>query len=438
MIFTRYFCSLLIFLLPTVTYSQEVLTIEEAIRIALQNNYSISIARNSKEITDNNVAAGNAGFLPELDVDASYTERITDTRQQFLDGRNIDVKGAKSDNLSTSIELNWTIFDGLEMFAALDQLKELRKQGELNYKIQVEETISEIITNYYSLSSENKVLEVIKRTEILSEERVSIAQSMKEVGSGSKFELLQAQADLNEDKSSLLHQELRIAELKINLNRLLGRNINTEFETSSEINVDETLAYEDLENSIQNNNSELNNAISRMNLSSIELNLARSELFPEISLNAGYDFSRATTEAGFVELNRNMGLYYGINASLNLFNGLNTRLRIENAEIGIKNSQLEFENIKSNIESQLLATFKRYRNSLQLVNLETENLEVAEENVEIAVERLRLGNITPLEFRESQTNLLDAQSRLVSAQFEAKSAEIELLKLSGKLITTDL
>jgi len=418
----------------SISYTQELLTLEDAIRIALNNNYSIQIAKNEKEIADNNSNIGNAGFLPELDANAVYEERITDTKQIYFDGRQIDRIGAESDNLNYLIELNWTIFDGLEMFASLDRLKELNKLGEINLKSEIENNIGSIISLYYNIVREEKVLDVIRRNIEISEERVYLAESEKDVGTGSKFELLQAQVDLNEDRSALLQEELNLSNSKTLLNQLLGRDVNMNFSVKDTIEIDFNLSFDELHSLILESNSLVLQARQNINLSKIESRLAFSEIYPEVSFYSGYNFIKSTSQAGFVASNRNSGYYYGLTASINLFNGLNTRHRIENADILINSSELLYDQVVNNVEAEFLNIYRKYRNSIQLVKLETENLSAAQENVDIAVERLRLGNITPLEFRESQIDLLEAQSRLVGAQYEAKTAETDLLRLSGQLV----
>ncbi len=419
----------------TSSFSQQLLTIEEAIKIALQNNYSINIARNEAEIADNNSSIGNAGLLPSLDVNGSYSKSVNNTTQEFFDGRRVERDGAESTTLAANISLNWTIFDGLNMFAKLDRFKALKETGELNFKFQVENNITEIINTYYDIVRLKEVLEVIQTNILISEERSKIAQDKLEVGSGSKFDLRQAQVNLNEDKSSLLREELNLSRAKILFNTLLGRARDVDFSVIDTIIFKEDLIYDDLLFAANEKNSELKIAEENRIISHLEINIARSDIFPKISLNAGYNFTRSESEAGLLQINRNLGFNYGLTASLNIFNGLTTRTDIENAEINLKNIELTYKEIEQSIIANLLNSFNSYENSKQIVLLEKENLTAAEENLDIAVERLRLGNITPLEFRETQINLFNAKSRLVTALFEAKAAETELLRLSGGLIT---
>ena len=438
MIPNRFFLFLAsIALLNFPSFSQETLTLRNAIEITLANNFSISIARNESKIAANNSTIGNAGFLPTLDATGSYVKSQSDTKQEYFDGRTIDKTGAKSSNLNAGLNLNWTVFDGFEMFANINMLKELRRLGEANFKSEVENNLADVTETYYNLIREKQVLDVLKETITISEERVRIAQSKKDVGSGSKFDLRQAQVDLNEDRSNLLKEELTYEQLKVSLNQLMGRDVNSDFNVGDTIIVDKNLDLEELKNLTLERNTSLDIAKKNLNLSEINLSLARSELYPRISLTGGYNYTNSESAAGFIKSNKNYSLNFGLSASLNLFNGLNTSRNIENAEIDIESSKLGFEQIKTSIEANLLNTHKKYLNSLQLVQLEEENLTIAQESVDIALEKLKLGNITPLEFRETQHKLIDAKSRLVSAQFDAKTAETELLRLSGQLIKAD-
>ncbi len=429
------FLLVLIIFVNNRVFPQETLSLEEAVKIALSNNYSINIARNESKIADNNSNIGNAGFLPSIDASGSYVKSSNDTKQEYFDGRTVDRNGAKSTNITAGVDLSWTIFDGLRMFANIDMLKELNRIGEDNFRDEVETNIAGVIETYYNIIREKQVLSVLNQAIEISQERVRIAESKKDVGTGSKFDLRQAQVDLNEDRSNLLKEELTYEQLKVNLNQLMGRDVSNDFNVADTILVDKNLNLDDLKDRTLEKNTTLQIAKKNQNLSEINLRLARAELFPQISLIGGYDYTKSEAEAGFIKSNNNYSLNYGVSANLNLFNGLNTRRKIENAEIGIENGQLSYDQIKTGVEAELLNTYKKYLNSLQLVELEEENLKVALESVDIALEKLKLGNITPLEFRETQRKLIDAKSRLVSAQYDAKSAETELLRLSGQLIT---
>jgi outer membrane protein len=426
--------SSIILFIPGIVSAQEVLAPQDAVAIGLKNNYSINIAKNSKEIAENNASLGNAGVLPTLDATGSTSKSVSNTSQKYSNGASIDVNGVDSKNYAAGINLNWTIFDGLKMFASLDQLKELKKVGESNYKLTVEQNINDILSTYYDIVRQKQVLESTQRSVAISEERLKITQSQKDVGSASKFDVLRAQVDLNGDKSSLMNQELTLQQAKTKLNQLLGRDVKTEFDVIDTIDVKTDLSYDDLFSVTLQNNNQIVLARQNKNVAESQLKLERGDLLPVISLNLGYNYSRSESGAGFFISSNTTGITYGISASLNLFNGLNTKRRIENAEVSIESSELAFKQIQDQIKANFENTFLKYKNSLQLVKLESENYNAAEENADIALEKLKVGSITPVDFRQVQLDLMNAKSRLLSAEYDAKTSESDLLQISGQLV----
>ena len=425
--------SIMLFM-PGILSAQEVLSPQAAVTIGLKNNYSINIAKNSQEIAENNATLGNAGVLPTLDATGSASKSVSNTSQKYSNGASIDVNGVDSKNYAAGINLNWTIFDGLKMFASLEQLKELQKVGESNYKLTVEQNINDILSTYYDIVRQKQVLEATQRSVAISEERLNITQSQKDVGSASKFDVLRAQVDLNGDKSLLMNQELTLQQAKTKLNQLLGRDVKTEFDVIDTIDVKTDLSYDDLFSVTMQNNNQILLARQNKNVAESQLKLERGDLLPVISLNLGYNYSRSESGAGFFISSNTTGITYGISASLNLFNGLNTKRRIENAEVSIESSELAFKQIQDQVKANFENTFLKYKNSLQLVKLESENYNAAEENADIALEKLKVGSITPVDFRQVQLDLMNAKSRLLSAEYDAKSSETNLLQISGQLV----
>lgn len=426
-----------IFLFATLSikiFPQEILSLENAIRIGLENNYSIKITRNLYKISENDVSIGNAGFLPSIDATSTYNESKTNTEQKYYDGRFVDRSNVSSDNFSSGIFLNWTIFDGLQMFTSFSKLKELKKIGYHNLKLQIENSVAEIISSYNNIIREKYIIEVIKRNIETSQERVKIAQDKLDYGSGSRFDLRQAIIDLNEDRARYLEEERNLQQEKIYLNQLLGRNVAQNFEILDTIKIDSSLIYNDLYSIFLKNNNELLIAETNKNISQLDIKLIRSELFPELSVNLGYNYNRSTSGAGIIEENKNYGFNYGISASLRLFDGLNRKRRLENSQLDYKNNLISYDEIKNNLSANFLDAYQRYKNALELIKLEKESLEAVQSNIQIGLERLRLGNITPLEFRETQIQLIESESRLQSAMYQAKLAETDLLKLCGILV----
>jgi outer membrane protein TolC len=278
-------------------------------------------------------------------------------------------------------------------------------------------------------------MEVLERTMAISEERVRIAESKKEVGSGSKFELTQARVDLNEDRSAFVVEQLRLSEAKSNINLIMGRDPSAEFVIQDSINIRNDFNFDDLREILNTNNSDILIAEQDVNVASADVDIARSDWFPRIDLIGGYDYIRSESESGILKSNKTSGFNYGLSAYFNIFEGMNTNIRSQTSKLTFENNKIALNETINRIHSQLFNTFKTYQASIEVVDLETENYTAAEENVTIALERFRLGSITSLEFREVQIDLLNAQNRLVNAQYTAKTAETELLRLTGQIVT---
>lgn len=428
--------SVLSLICSSLLYAQDTLSIDEALSIGLENNYSIRIAGNDSDIAENNFTLGNAGFLPTLTAAGSRSYSIQDSKQEFAQGGIPDntTENAKSNSTNANASLSWTIFDGLRMFTTYERLNELKSLGEEQFRLTLENTVASIIGAYYNIIRQQKIYDVLESTVEVSEQRISIAETRKDLGSGSEYDLLQARADLNADKAAVIRQEVQLNSAKILLNELLAREIDTEFSVMQSIPVEDDLEYNDLLQKAMQNNKGLTVARINQKVAGLEIKELQGERYPEVDLNAGYSYSRNESGAGFIELNQSDGFNYGVTARLNIFDGFNTGRQIENAKIRHKNRELAVEDQKLQVEAGISAEFKNYLNSLELVKLESENLIYAEQSLEIALERFKLGTINSIELREVQRTLISAESRLIQAQFEAKLAETELQRFSGSLI----
>lgn len=419
--------------------AQDTLSVEEAVAIGLENNYSIRIAGNEYDIARNNKSLGNAGFLPSLSANGSRAYSIQDSRQEFAEGGIPDntTENARSNNTNASATLNWTIFDGLGMFTTYEKLDELQQLGEQQFRLSIENTVAQIIGAYFNIIRQQKISDVLQSTVEVSEQRIQIAETRKDLGSGSEYDLLQARADLNADKAAVIRQEVQLNDARILLNELLARDVETEFAVQQTIAVEQEMEYSELKRLAMSNNKGLTAARINQEVAELEIKEVQGERFPEIDLNAGYSFNRSESGAGFLKLNQSDGFNYGITARINIFDGFNTNRRVQNAKIRLKNQELAVQDQQQQVEAGLAAEFKNYVNSLELVQLESENLTYARQSLDIALERFRLGTINSIELREVQRTLISAESRLIQAQFEAKLAETELQRISGQL-TRDL
>lgn len=408
------------------------LTLDQAIELGLENNHGVRISRNLAEISSNNRTLGNAGFLPEISASASRSESVVDSRFETAasSGEN---RGAESTSTNAGVSLNWTLFDGFQMFAVHERLGELEEMGRTEFRLQMEETVNLIIASYVTIIRISGQLRVFEDAVSVSRERIEIAETKRDLGSGSEYELLQARNDLNTDRAAVLRERNRLEDAKILLNELLGRSPEIDFEVMPDIPLNRTLDYEDLYENVIRQNSELQLARTDLRLANLEIRQIIGERYPELELTSGYNFSRSEGGGGFMQLNESTGFNIGITARVNLFEGRNVDRRIQNARIQARNSEIRIEQEEQRIQSGFVSSWRAYLNTLELVDLEQENLVNAEETLDIALERFRIGTISALEFREAQRVLLSAENRLIEAEYDAKLAETELLRLSGGL-----
>lgn len=410
------------------------LTIDQAVALALKNNYDIIISKNQSQQAANNNTLGNAGMLPRVDLNASGNLANNATKQEFSSGLVVDKNGVQSKNITTGAYLTWTVFDGLKMFATHDRLQELQAMGELNVKIQIENTIVQVISAYYAIAMQKQLISGLKENIAVSEERLKIAQKKYDVGTTPKTDVLQAKVDLNALRSTLMRQNTLLSDAKGDLNQLLVQPVEQDIDVKDSIPLMNQYKYEDLKNLILTNNSDLLFAQKNIDVSNYMIKEGRSAYYPKLNLNANYIFTRAQNQAGFTLLNQNLGLNLGFTANWTIFNGFTGRNNLKNLQLNLENSKLEYESVKTLTQLGLVKSFKKYQDDLSILQLEEENNKLAKENLTIALERFRLGASTSIELKEAQRSYEESIDRLSDARFNTKISETQLLKLSGGII----
>ncbi|PRY16481.1 outer membrane protein TolC [Pontibacter ummariensis] len=430
-----------VLLLPGMAHSQELLTLEEAVRIGLQNNYDIRIADRQESIAENNVTLGNAGFLPTVQGRLNRDFANNDTRNQFNSMEPRIVNNSKSNTLNTGAFLNWTVFDGGQMFINYDRLKALEASGDLLTKSTVETTMADIITAYYEVVRQAQKIEALKEAIAISQERIDVTQAQYEVGVSAKVEILRAQVDFNADRSELLLQEELLQNAKITLNQLLARDPVEDFRVVDTIIVDQDVFIETVAPDLVAANPTLKRFQVERELALLDLRAARALRYPSVSVNGGYGLVRNIQEPAFfgeivgTSENRRLGFSYGLGISLPLFNGFEVNRLTQNAKLQLETSTIAYQQTQNRLLSELSRAYSQYTNRLKLLSLEESNVKLAQENAAIALERYKLGLLTAIELREAQRNELVAANRLIDIKYQAKAAEVELKRLSSTLVS---
>ncbi|MFV8364125.1 TolC family protein [Flavobacterium sp. ZT3P35] len=413
--------------------AQEILTLENAVKIALENNYEIKIATNTLSIEKTNVAIGNAGMLPTVTATVLDNNSIQNSSQTRQDGTKTELDNAKNNSLTYGVGLDWTVFDGMRMFARLDQLKELQKLGEAQLKLTVITRISDVNAAYYDLVQQQQQLAALDTTIVISNQRLTLAQNRFTIGKASKLEVLNAQVDLNTDQVALLRQKELYANSKILLNQLMARDVATDFKVIDELEVDALLLLPELKALAEKQNPQLEAQIINKRVAELELKQIKAARYPTVRVNTAYNFSESQSSLGFVAQSQSRGLNYGFSASLNLFDGFAQNRNEKIAKIQIENSKLNIDQQSLALNAQLATSYQTYVTNLELIALEEKNEAIAKQNLNITLDKFRIGTITTLEFRTAQLNYVNAKVRYSNAQFQGKLSEIALRELAGNL-----
>jgi len=412
----------------------QILSIDEAIEIALKSNYDIQIARQNLETVKANNTVGNAGMLPNINATVGNNFSVNNLNQEFTNGTEIVRNNVLGNNLNANVALNWTVFDGLRMFITKNKLAQFEAMERFNLMENVQNTVAQVILAYYDIARQQQQLKALKEALNIAEERRKIAEAKFTLGSSSKVDFLQAKVDANQKRAEIYNQENNIITAKKNLNRLLGRDIDLSFTISDAIALEKNTDLVSLKTQALKENYELKMTAKSKEIARLEKKEVGSLLSPTINLNAAYNYSLSNSQAGFILFNQSFGPSVGGTVNIPIFNGLEVNRQWQQAKINIQKQEYQYENVRAKVNIAVDKAMRDYLNTLEILELEEMNIELAKENKNIAAERFRLSQSSALEFREAQKSYEDALTRTVNARFNTKTAEVEMKRISGQLI----
>lgn len=410
-----------------------ILTLEDAISKMLSNNFDIKIAKNELKIDEVNVTAGNAGMLPRVTGTVLNNNTILNQTQTQASGNEIEIDGARNININYGVGIDWTIFDGFRMFARHNQLKELQNLGATELKIAILNRVSMVYQTYFTLVAQQHQLKAFDSIITVSEFRVKTAKNRFAIGKASKLEVLNAEVDLNTDLSAKIQLTEQYKLQKIALNELITQPLDTDFEVISTFSVDQTLLLTDLIPLAEKQNPQLQLQFIQKKIQEYELKQVKANRLPTVSVQGGYNLVRSQSPFGFITESTGRNFTYGFSASLNIFDGFNQNRNEKVAKIQLENTQLQIERQSQMVQSQLTALYQTYLSNVSLFELEKKNENLAKQNLEITLEKFKIGSVAPIEFRTAQENYANAIIRLTNAELNCKQSEISLKELAGNL-----
>lgn len=429
---------ILLFLSIMKGVSQEILTKKEALKITLENNFGIKIANNNIEIAKNNSSIYNSGFLPTASISSGANFRRDNQTINRQDGTSISIDDAETKSYNASVNVNYIIFDGLGRKYNYQQLKETYNLSELQAKQTIENTYLQLFTTYFQIArlSENKV----NLTEALSisKQRLLRAKYQFEYGQSTKLELLNSEVDVNNDSITLINARQQLSNAKRGLNVILGVEKNINYEVDTDVYFNKMMNFEDLLQKTIANNSTLKQNEINIAISEFNIKINKSNYLPSLGFNTSYGWNKSENPAtSFLAGSTSNGLNAGLSLSWNIFDGGGSKTRVANSKIALQNQQILLEQQKVTIQNTLKNAWEDYQNQLFILQAQEKNVVTNQNNFDRTVERYKLGQITSIEFRQAQINLINSKTAFNNATFDAKLIELQLLQLSGDILNVN-
>ncbi|WP_405250870.1 TolC family protein [Dokdonia sp. Asnod3-C12] len=423
-------------------YSQEtptsLLTKEEAIRTMLENNFGILLANNQVAVAENNTGILNTGYLPTISTTAGINYNVDNQEATFQDGTSRSVNGAETTRYNASVNLDYTLFDGLGRYYNYKSLKEQYGLSKLQARETIENVMVQLFTVYYEVARVEENLGVLENALEISKERELRAQYQFDYGQVNKLEVLNAQVDIVTDSTNILNAGQQLRNAQRDLNVVLARELEDLKVADTTVAFINPISIEEYINEVTVNNISLLQSEQNIIISDYQIKQAKSLLLPTVGITGSYGWNEGNFPAtNFLASSTSTGFQTGATLRWNLFDGGSSIVGIKNAKIALDSQEYIKEQLKQQVERDISNAKGNYYNALAIYNLQEQNVITSKANFDRSEERFKLGQITSIEFRQAQLNLLNAQTTKNAAKYTAKLAEIQLLQLTGQLLNVD-
>lgn len=438
MIYIKNILILLVVLVTLQASAQEILTKKEALKIALENNYGVKMATNNVAIAENNSSIYNSKHLPTVTTNAGANYSNNNLEIENQNGDITKVNGAETKSYNASINLNYTIFDGLGRKYNYKQLKESYNLSALQARETIEDMYLQLFNNYFQIARLSESTKNLQQTLNISKQRLIRANYQYDYGQTTKLELLNAQVDVNNDSINLINSTQQFSNSKRNLNIVMGIQKNSNYDVEKEVDFTTLFSFDELLIKAKKNNVVLKQNQTNIAISEFNIKANKAGFLPKVGLTSSYGWNKSVNPAtSFTAGTNSTGLNAGINLSWSIFDGGTSKVRVANAKIALDNQEIQKQQQIDLIENNIKNTFELYKNKLFIFEAQKQNEITSQNNFDRTQERYKLGQVTSIEFRQAQINLLNTQNAVTNAQYDAKLIELELLQLTGEILNLE-
>ena len=430
---------ILVVLLSFQAKAQQILTKKEALKITLENNYGIKIANNNLAIANNNKSIFNTNRLPTVSASSGANYRNDNQTITRQDNSVTEVNGAVTKSYNASLNLNYTIFDGLGRKYNYEVLKENYNLSEIQAKETIENTYLQLFTLYFQIARLSENNNNLKEALNISKQRLERAKYKNLYGQSTKLELLNAEVDVNNDSIALINSKQQYLNAKRSLNIILGKQKGVDYEVETAVTFTQILNFDELLIKAKTKNVLLKKTEKNLAISKFNIKINKANYLPRVGLTTSYGWNKSQNPAtSFLAQSSSNGLNAGLNLTWNIFDGGSTKTRVANAKIAVENQQILLQQQNETLENTLKNTWSLYNNKLFVLRAQEKNVISSQNNFDRTKERYNLGQVTSIEFRQAQINFINAKTAYNNTKYDAKLIELELLQLSGDLLNTEI
>jgi len=404
---------------------------ESAVKIGLEKNFGIQILRNNERIAQLNNTPGRAGLLPTLGVNSLANYASNNTEQKFFNGETRSGIGAGNLTTRMGLEMNWTAFDGFNMFVERDRLALMEKMSRAETTAQMQTFAAGIIAAYYRLVELERSTENLRYAVTLDRDILDLVKNKKKIGTANGLEVLQSQTRLNSDSARLVLLENDISRSRMNFNILLNLDPNTPFRLDTRFQNATMPSLEELLLRTRQNHPDLLLTKLQKEQAALRLETVKSSFWPVVTLQAAYNVAFSRSEVGFLLSNRSNGPFVGLTLRYTIFDGQNRKNDQEIALVQMENAALRETDLLTILEGRIKTKVSDYSALSNLISMEEENLNASRQQSALARELYRLGKTTNFEVRESILQEIQALDRVINAQARVKQVEIEIFNDAG-------
>ena len=404
---------------------------ESAVKIGLEKNFGIQILRNNERIAQLNNTPGRAGLLPTLGVNSLANYASNNTEQKFFNGDTRSGIGAGNLTTRMGLEMNWTAFDGFNMFVERDRLALMEKMSRAETTAQMQTFAAGILAAYYRLVELERSTENLRYAVTLDRDILDLVKNKKKIGTANGLEVLQSQTRLNSDSARLVLLENDISRSRMNFNILLNLDPNTPFKLDTRFQNATMPSLDELLLRTRQNHPDLLLTKLQKEQAALRLETVKSSFWPVVTLQAAYNMAFSRSEVGFLLSNRSNGPFVGLTLRYTIFDGQNRKNDQEIAIVQMENAALRETDLLTILEGRIKTKVSDYSALSNLINMEEENLEASRQQSALARELYRLGKTTNFEVRESILQEIQALDRVINAQARVKQVEIEIFNDAG-------